>query len=146
MVTGWEIKHRLYRAINTHDVSAILDNYIPAAVLAVPSGMLEGHDQIAWYWQQFFNAFPDLQQTPWLEVPCENPAVTEWTITGTHQGVFLLLNGRELEATGRRVAIRGSCMSHVDHGKIVTHREYFDQLELYGQLGFSIPEVCDSPC
>ncbi|MGP4104636.1 ester cyclase [Nonomuraea sp. KM90] len=145
MVTGWEIKHRLYRAINAHDVSAVLDNYTPEAVFVAPSGVLEGHEQIAWFWEQLFKAFPDLQQTPWLEVACDDPAVTEWTLTGTHQGPFFLPNGRELEATGRRVAIRGSCIAHVAHGKIVTHREYFDQLELYCQLGFGMPDVCDPP-
>ncbi len=48
--------------------------------------------------------------------------------TGTHTGPFLLPDGSELEATGRRITLRGTCASFVEDGKVVTHREYFDQL------------------
>ncbi|SNT64423.1 hypothetical protein SAMN05216276_11191, partial [Streptosporangium subroseum] len=32
----------------------------------------------------------------------------------------------------------GTCASFVENGKVVTHREYFDQLELYTQLGLHL--------
>ncbi len=42
------------------------------------------------------------------------------------------------EATGRRITLRGTCASFVENGKVATHREYFDQLELYTQLGMHL--------
>ncbi|GAA0398765.1 hypothetical protein GCM10009530_58070 [Microbispora corallina] len=141
MSTGWDVKHRLCQAINVHDLHGVLECYSPDAVLVCPAGVAEGREQIAWIYEQLFKGFPDYRQTPWLEVDCDDPAVSEWTITGTHTGPFLLPDGRELEPTGRHVTLRASCLSYVEGGRIVTHREYFDQLELYSQLGFGLVEL-----
>ncbi|WP_371783462.1 ester cyclase [Streptosporangium subroseum] len=138
MSTSWDIKRRLGAAINAHDLKRLLECYDANAVLVTPAGMAEGHEQIAWVYAQFFRGFPDFHQTAWFEVDCDNPAVTEWTITGTHTGPFLLPDGGEVEGTGRRITIRASCEAHVENGRILTHREYWDQLELYSQLGFGL--------
>jgi ketosteroid isomerase-like protein len=141
MSSSWEIKHRLGEAINAHDLKRVLECYHPDAVLVTPAGVAEGHDQIAWIYEQFFKSFPDWRQTPWFEVDCDDPAVSEGTITGTHTGPFLLPDGRELEGTGRRITVRASCVGYVENDKILTHREYWDQLELYSQLGFGLAEL-----
>lgn len=141
MSTYWDIKHRLDDAVNAHDLQGVLACYSEDAVYVGPSGVVEGHEQIAWYYEQFFTAFPDFHSTAWFELDnCDNPAVTEWTYTGTHTGPILLPDGREIEGTGRRIAIRAICAAYVQDGKIVTHREYFDQLELYSQLGFGLTD------
>ncbi|MFC4535741.1 ester cyclase [Sphaerisporangium dianthi] len=138
----WTIKHRLCDATNAHALDRILDCYSRDAVLVTPSGTMEGHEQIAWLYEQFFRGFPDFHLTAWFEAAdCDNPAITEWTVTGTHEGPLLLPDGRELQATGRRVIYRATCSSFVENGKITTHREYYDQLELYSQLGFGLKEL-----
>jgi uncharacterized protein (TIGR02246 family) len=141
MSASWEIKHRLFEAINAHDLHRVLERYSPDAVLVTPVGVAEGREQIAWFYELFFQGFPDFHQTAWFEADCDDPAITEWTLTGTHTGPFLLPDGRVMEGTGRRVTIRASCAAHVENGKIITHREYFDQLELYSQLGFGLTEL-----
>ncbi|MEZ0075791.1 ester cyclase [Planotetraspora sp. GP83] len=142
MTTYWDLKHRLGDTINAHDLPGILSCYSTDAVYVTPSGVAEGHDQIAWMYEQFFRGFPDFHATAWFELSeCDNPAITEWTYTGTHTGPFLLPNGREIVGTGHRVALRATCATHVQHGKITSHREYFDQLELYSQLGFGLTEL-----
>jgi ketosteroid isomerase-like protein len=138
MSTAWEIKDRLYDAINDHDLRGMLEYYSPNAVLVTPSGVAEGHEQIAWLYEHFFKGFPDLHVTAWYKVACDDPAITEWTLTGTLTGPFLLPGGHVVEATGRHVAVRGACAAHVENDKVVTHREYYDQLELYSQIGFSL--------
>ncbi|WP_203880721.1 ester cyclase [Planotetraspora kaengkrachanensis] len=141
MSTYWDLKHRLGKAINAHDLQAVLDCYCPNAVYVTPSGVAEGHEQIAWIYEQLFRSFPDIHLTPWFELgDCENPAVTEWTMTGTHTGPLLLPDGRELQGTGRKISLRATCSTFVGDGKIKTHREYFDQLELYSQLGLRLSE------
>ncbi|WP_182881582.1 ester cyclase [Microbispora sp. H10949] len=142
MSTFWDLKHRLAEAINAHDIPGILSCYSPDAVYVAPSGMAEGHDQIAWIYEQFFTGFPDFHAMAWFELgDCDNPAVTEWTYTGTHTGPLLLPDGQEIGGTGHRVTLRATCSSFVERDKIQTHREYFDQLELYSQLGFGLTRL-----
>ncbi|MEW9530908.1 ester cyclase [Microbispora sp. NPDC049125] len=141
MSVFWDLKHELCEAINDHDVRRVLEFYSPDAVYVAPAGVAEGHEQIAWLYEHFFKGFPDYHLTAWYEVECDNPTVTEWTVTGTHTGPFLLPDGRELEGTGRPITLRATCLSYVENGKIKTHREYFDQLELYTQLGFGLTEL-----
>jgi steroid delta-isomerase-like uncharacterized protein len=138
----WDLKHHLSDAINSHDLHQVLQYYSPDAVYVSPAGVAEGHEQIAWVYEQFFKGFPDLHLTAWFEVEdSDNPAVTEWTITGTHTGPFLLPDGREVEGTGRHIVLRATCSTFVHNGKICTHREYYDQLELFTQLGFGLTKL-----
>ncbi|WP_440103766.1 ester cyclase [Streptosporangium sp. H16] len=142
MSVFWDLKHRLCEAINAHDLQGVLDCYAPDAVHVAPTGVVEGHEQIAWLYEQLFVGFPDLHLTPWYEIgDHDNPAVTEWTITGTHSGPFLLPDGREIEGTGRHITVRSTCSAFVENDKIKTHREYYDQLELYSQLGYGLTEL-----
>ncbi|GAA3091550.1 MULTISPECIES: ester cyclase [Nonomuraea] len=138
----WDLKHRLNAAVNAHDIPRILTCYSEDAVYVTPGGLAEGHDQIEWMYQQTFQGFPDWHAAAWFELgDCENPAVTEWTYTGTHNGTLLMPGGREIEPTGRSISVRATCTSFVKDGKICTHREYYDQLELYSQLGFGLLEL-----
>ncbi|SDJ23695.1 SnoaL-like polyketide cyclase [Nonomuraea jiangxiensis] len=73
--------------------------------------------------------------TVWHTVHCADPAVTEWMLTGTHNGPLMLPGGGVLDGTGRPVAVRGTSTCSVGNDKIITHRIYYDQLELYSQLG-----------
>ncbi|QYC40937.1 SnoaL-like polyketide cyclase [Nonomuraea coxensis DSM 45129] len=142
MSTYWDVKHRLNRAVNAHDLSGVLACYSPDAVFVSPAGVAEGHDEIGWIYQQLFKAFPDFHMAAWFEVSdCDNPAVTEWTYTGTHTGLLLVPGGHEIAGTGRRIAVRASCATHISDDRIDSHREYFDQLELYSQLGFGLVEL-----
>ncbi|MBP2702219.1 ester cyclase [Microbispora sp. RL4-1S] len=146
MVDNWEVKRELADAINDHDVHRMLDLFTENAVFVSPVGLAEGRDEIVWIFEQFFKGFPDLRLTVWYEATgTDNPLVVEWTGTGTHTGPFLLPDGQVLEATGRRIALRGTCASFVENGKIATHREYFDQLELYTQLGLHLSRDDPAP-
>ncbi|WP_062430837.1 ester cyclase [Herbidospora daliensis] len=140
MVDKWKVKRALADAINDHDIARMLDLFTEDAAYVSPAGLAEGRDQIVWLFEQFFRGFPDLRLTVWYEaIDTDNPLIVEWTATGTHTGPFLLPDGRDLEATGRRITLRGTCASFVDDdGKIATHREYFDQLELFSQLGLHL--------
>ncbi|MBC6458931.1 ester cyclase [Actinomadura sp. HBU206391] len=137
-----EVKERLFRALNAHDLSGVLECYSPDAVLVSPAGIAEGRDQIAWYYEHFLVAFADYRITAWQHLPCGDTvldiAVNEWTISGTHTGPFILPDGRTAEATGRKIAVRGAGLCAIENGEVVTNREYYDQLELYTQLGFGL--------
>ncbi|MFC0865004.1 ester cyclase [Sphaerimonospora cavernae] len=125
-------------ALNDHDVERALRHFSSDAVLVSPIGVAEGHGEIAWYFEHLIKGFPDLGITVWHKVTCEDPMFTEWTMTGTHTGPFLLPRGEVLDGTGRRIAVRGCGACAVEDGLVITYRDYFDQLELYVQLGLSL--------
>jgi hypothetical protein len=136
MSVAWDIKDRLYDAFNDHDLHRVMAYYGPEAVLVGPEGVAEGREQIASFYEHFITGFPDVRITPWYKVACDDPAVTEWVLTGTHTGPFLLPGGRSVEGTGRHVAVRGCCAARIENNKVIAHQHYYDQLELYSQLGF----------
>lgn len=46
-----------------------------------------------------------------------------------------------MEGTGRHITVRATCIAYAENDKIITHREYYDQLELFSQLGFGLSEI-----
>ncbi|GAA1300793.1 hypothetical protein Psi02_27730 [Planotetraspora silvatica] len=137
MSGAWDIKDRLYGAFNDHDIPRVIECYSPDSVLISPEGVAEGREQIATFYEQLIIGFRDVCITPWYKVACDDPAVTEWTLTGTHTGPFLLPCGRHAEGTGRHIAVRGCCAARVENDWIVAHQHYYDQLELFSQLGLA---------
>ena len=85
-----------------------------------------------------FTAFPDFKITI-LHKSCfwEGNVVLHWQLTGTNTGEF---NGSP--ATGNKVKVTG--MSHVGfnkQGKIAREDVYFDNLEMFNQLGLTPPKA-----
>lgn len=144
MITARELKDRVIEALNDHDLEAAMRCFARDAVYVGPVGSAEGHEQIAWYFQHLLQAFPDLQLTPWCKVPVCDPAVSavsEYVMTGTHLGPLLLPGGSMLEATGQRIAVRAAGLCTIENGLIISDRDYYDQLELFSQLGLCLPEA-----
>jgi len=62
---------------------------------------------------------------------------TEWTMSGTQTGAL-----GELPATGNSFSVPGLSITLVQNGKIVAHRDYYDEQELLRQLaGESAPDA-----
>ncbi|MEV5503419.1 ester cyclase [Nonomuraea fuscirosea] len=135
MTSARELKDTVVDAFNQHDVPGIVRCFAPRAVLVSPTGLAEGREQISWYYEHLFEGFPDIKFTAWNKPLLDDPAVTEYMYTGTHQGPFLLADGSVLQATGRHIAVRGVAVCSIENGLITTDRDYYDQLELYAQLG-----------
>ncbi|PZG23284.1 hypothetical protein C1J01_01195 [Nonomuraea aridisoli] len=136
MSTAHDVMDELFRAFNDHELGQMGLHYSPSAVLVLPEGVAEGREQIVAVYEQHLTAFPDARLTPWYKATLSDPAVTEWMLTGTHMGPFLLPCGRYLEGSRRQIAVRGCCVAHVEDDKVITHQVYYDQLELCSQLGF----------
>ncbi|WP_169945315.1 ester cyclase [Microbispora sp. H11081] len=139
MSTAYDVRDELFRVFNDHDLSQLGLYYSASAIWVGPEGMAEGLEQIVTVYEQQLLAFPDARLTPWYKATCSDPAVTEWMLTGTHLGPFLLPCGRYLEGSRRRIAVRGCCVVRVEDGKVITHQVYYDQMELCSQLG--LPRV-----
>lgn len=139
MSTAYDVRDQLFQAFNNHNLDQLGLYYGANAVWIGPEGVAEGLEQIVTVYEQLLAAFPDALLTPWYKATLSDPAVTEWMLTGTHAGPFLLPCGRYLEGSYRQIAVRGCCVAHVEHDRVVTHQVYYDQLELCSQLG--LPRV-----
>ncbi|MFC4588759.1 ester cyclase [Sphaerisporangium corydalis] len=125
----------LIRAFNSHDLDAMARCYSDSAVYVSPSGTAEGPMEIASYYGLFLEGFPDLRLTPMKTLVFGDEAFTQWMLSGTQTGHFLMPGGRTIEASGRCVTIRGCSLRTVENGLIQTNCIYYDQAELFSQLG-----------
>ncbi|OPG11385.1 hypothetical protein B1L11_20415 [Microbispora sp. GKU 823] len=136
-----EIHDAFAEALCTHDKRRLLDCFHPDAVIVTPVGMVEGHEQIEWYFGQFFSTVPDLTtEVTTMRVRGDTIAV-EWVTSGSQSGVMLLPDGTEIPGTGRPVSWTGCGMWTVEDGRFATGRIYYDQLRAYMSLGCRLAQT-----
>ena len=126
---------RMTAAVLNHDVEALAGVYAADAVASSPEGEIRGRDQIVAYLKQFLDAFPDLTWEALHNHESGNTAVDEGFIVGTHTEPLTMLNGETISPTGRKVRFRECDAVTVENGLITSHRFYYDQMEVLGQLG-----------
>ena len=61
-------------------------------------------------------------------------ACIEWVATATHSGPLLYDDETLLEATGRRITLRGVTVADFDGDRICEFRQYWDEVALLEQL------------
>ena len=126
-------------ALNAHDAVRLRETYADDAVLEAPGPVrLEGADQATEYTMNWLRAFPDARQTIANEFSAGEWVVQEFTMAGTHTGTLESPDG-DIPPTNRRAQGRGVQIQRIAGGKIVEERVYFDQLEIFTQLGL-MPE------
>lgn len=83
----------------------------------------------------FHTGFPDFKVTIDNAVLKDNKAIVNWTVTGTHTGEFM---GND--ATGKAIKTHGLSIWHFnEEGKATMEDAYYDNLQLYTQLGITPP-------
>lgn len=133
-----EINDRYTAAAKARDLDAIAGLFAPDARIEDPTGAYEGRASILEYWETFFRAFPDLDPADVTTAEAGELVFNEWMVAGTHTGPLETPEGT-IEPTGKRVELRGADVIEVRDGLIRSHRVYFDQMALLGQLGL-VPE------
>jgi uncharacterized protein (TIGR02246 family) len=123
-------------AMVKHDPEGLRNLYSPDCVIETPdAGTLNGRDGIATWFTQFLTAFPDAAWESTYKHEDANVAIDEGFVVGTNTGPLGTPGGEELAPTGKRIRMRGCDVATVDNGLITSHRFYYDQAELLGQLG-----------
>ncbi|MFI7423147.1 nuclear transport factor 2 family protein [Nonomuraea sp. NPDC049684] len=140
-----DIVRRLLGAANAHDVEAMLRCYAPDAVVVSPEMEAGGPGEIASYFTQIWDGFPDLHFTLWETVMLGGTLATELTATGTHSGPYLTVGGEVLAATGRQITVRACWFWDLRDGLVASQRLYYDQLEIYAQIGLCLPLSFEPP-
>src|SRR5262245_38162897 len=140
MSANRQLLDRYVELYNASDLDGVMDLYAEHSVQGMPDGIFEGRSAIHERLAQELTAFTDVQHTVVSFVEQDDAFADEWTFAGTHSAPFLLPDGSELPATGKRVEIRGMEIVRVDaDGKIVLNTLYYDSLAVAAQLGL-IPE------
>jgi steroid delta-isomerase-like uncharacterized protein len=122
--------------VESHDVDSMVNLYADNAIVMTPdAGQLKGSKQIAQYWHQFVDAFPDSNYQYISKIEAGNKAVDEGYFIGTHSKPMTLPTGQTIPPTGNKVQVRSCEVATVENGKITEHHMYFDEVEFLRQLG-----------
>ncbi|MDP8928891.1 MAG: ester cyclase [Actinomycetota bacterium] len=141
MAEARQVMNAVTEAIFARNLEAAAKLYAADAVAITPdAGELRGREQIIQYFKQFFDAFPDATDEVAYAYESGNTAIDEGYVFGTNTGPIPMPSGESIPATGKRVRVRECDVATVENGVITSHRFYFDQMELLGQLGL-LPEM-----
>ncbi|GLW05713.1 hypothetical protein Misp01_08430 [Microtetraspora sp. NBRC 13810] len=144
-MTDLRALNRLRKTFNRHDLDGLAQCFSRGAVLVAPDGIGQDREEIASYYGQFIEAFPDSRCTPQSVTTSTDSLVAEYTLTGTHKGPYLVPGGGTVEPTGRPITVRACSVSFLEDGLIASHRIYYDQFELAAQIGGSLRFGEDPP-
>jgi steroid delta-isomerase-like uncharacterized protein len=126
-----------FDAFAARDTDAMAGHWAEDAVNdLVPLTVLRGRGEIVAFFRELFAAVPDLETTVSRVVAGERQAAVEWRMTGHFTGQPF----QGLDATGRRVDIRGLDLMEVEDGKITGNTAYYDGMSFARQVGLMPPE------
>lgn len=133
-----QVMDRITEAAFAENQEALKKLYAPDAVAETPDqGTLSGPDAVADWFGQFATAFPDASWESAHKHESGNVAIDEGYVVGTHTGPLATPDGESIPPTGKSVRVRGCDAATVENGLVTSHRFYFDQMELLGQLGLA---------
>jgi steroid delta-isomerase-like uncharacterized protein len=126
-----------FEAIANRDTSAMAGHWREDGVDdLVPLGPLRGTGEITAFFRELFDAIPDLEMTVTRVVAGEREAAVEWRLTGNFTGGPF----QGVDATGKRVDMRGLDLLEVEDGAIVANTAYYDGMSFARQIGLMPPE------
>jgi steroid delta-isomerase-like uncharacterized protein len=134
---------RFFEAVNAQDLEAVADCYASDVFLRTPSGQADGREEALFFHQVIWEALPDQRFTINNAIVQGDDVAVAVVINATHDGPLLLAGGDVVPPTGRRVSLRACWMFSVKDDLITSHQLYWDQLELYTQLGLPLPKIPD---
>lgn len=91
---------------------------------------VRGKEEVAQYYEELWQAFPDVTYVVTNRVADEACVIYEMTFRGTHTGPF-----RGIPPTGRQGEIKGVIVFPMKDGKALGERIYLDGLALLTQIG-----------
>jgi len=126
---------RILEMWNEANLTIVDEVYAPEIVrhdCGVPEDIV-GLENMKNYLKNFFNAFPDLHITVDEMIVAGNKVVQRWTMTGTNKGSM-----GDMPPTGKNVRFSGVSIGHFVNGKAVEIWDFYNELDMMQQLGFTI--------
>jgi steroid delta-isomerase-like uncharacterized protein len=125
-----------FDALAASDPSAIASHWREDGVVdIVPVGVMRGPGEIEGFFREAFAAIPDAETTVTRLVAGDGQAAVEWRLVGRFTG----LPFQGIEATGRRLELRGLDLLEIEDGKIVSNTAYYDGMAFARQVGMMPP-------
>ena len=131
-----ETMDRITEAIMAGDRDSLRQLYADDAIAETPEGRLEGGEAIIEYLTSFRQAFPDLSWEAEATFESTDSALDQGRLVGTHTGTLSSPEG-DVPPTGKRLRLREFDGITVRDGRAVSHRFYYDRLDLASQLGLT---------
>jgi len=135
--TPAEVAAAAFAAVAAHDPDGIVacgaPDYIDDFVAV---GEFKGHDAIRAFFAEMFAAVPDLAMTVDRIVADDSSAVVQWHAGGTFTGSAF----QGIEATGKRINLRGVDVMEIENGLIAHNTIYYDGASFARQVGLLPPQ------
>jgi steroid delta-isomerase-like uncharacterized protein len=126
-----------FDALARRDPLAMADHWSEEGVDdIVPLAVLRGRGEIVAFFRELFAAVPDLETTVTRVVAGERQAAVEWRMTGHFSGEPF----QGIDATGRRLEMRGLDLMEVEEGRIAAVTAYYDGMSFARQIGLMPPQ------
>lgn len=122
-------------AWNKQDYSAVPELVSESVVVynpTAPGGVVHGREELEAFMRGVVAGFPDFHVTVLDMLADEGHVMYEAKLTMTHEGEF-----EGIPPTGHEVGIREMATCHVADGRIQEYRVYFDQQDVFQQLGLA---------
>ncbi len=132
------VVERFYEAFNRGDFEAVTEVFAPDVETTDPGLGTAVRGVEAWtgYGKVFKRALPDARLNLRSAVESGDTVAVEGKFTGTFTAPLMSPQG-EVPPTGRAIDVPYSDFFTIRDGRIVSHRVYYDQVELGTQLGLT---------
>jgi ketosteroid isomerase-like protein len=131
-----EVADQLTAAVMNRDLDRAAALHADDAVSVTPdAGELAGREASVAYLRGLWEMFPDAAYESLYAYEAGDAAIDEGIVTATHTEPLPMEGQEPLPPTGRSVRFRMADVTVVRDGLVVSHRFYFDQLDILRQLG-----------
>jgi predicted ester cyclase len=97
------------------------------------------HEETKAFWPSWFVSFPEMDYQVTRTIVAETVVVCQWVFLGTNSGPLTKpVFGRNMEATGKTIRLRGVSIFDVEQGLIVHEALYLDLATLLVELGVTL--------
>ncbi len=135
--TPEETVRSYFDAVTARDPAAMAEHWADEGTEEIlPVGIFRGPDEVRAYFTELFTAIPDWEFTVERTLGKDNHVLVQWRASGTFSGGSLM----GVEATGRRIELRGLDWLEVEGEKIVRNTAFADGAALARGMGLLPPQ------
>jgi predicted ester cyclase len=135
--TPEETVRSYFDALIAHDPAAMAEHWSEEGIEEIlPVGIFRGPDEVRSYFTELFAAVPDIEFTIERTLAQDQNVLVQWRASGTFDGGPLM----GIDATGRRIELRGLDWLEVDGEKVVRNTAFADGAALARGMGLLPPQ------
>ena len=135
--TPEETVRSYFDAVIARDPDAMAEHWADEGIEEIlPVGIFRGPEEVKAWFTELFTAIPDFEMTVERVLSQENDVLVQWRASGTFRGGPLM----GVEATGRRLELRGLDWLEVEGDKVVRNTAFSDGSALARGMGLLPPQ------